>query len=442
MSLVSPINVLSAQPLADVPTAEGHGSSMTTTTMTVTVHHDYRDEVREVVAGVDTHANTHHVAVLSSTGARLGDREVPATPVGYRELIDFVASYGAVRMIGVETASSCGSGLARMLTVEGVKFREVIRPRRAQRRHGKSDPLDAYAAAEQALADPEGLPVAKSGVGAVEQNRVLLTVRRSAIKARVAAIPQIKSLLVTAPEAVKERWAHLPDRALLTAMAATRPGPATDSVDAATGQALHRLARRYHCLSTEIAELDNDLRSLINTAAPAMIATKGYGVITAGTLLVTAGANPSRLRSEASFAALCGTSPIPASSGKTQRYRLNRGGDRQANWALHQIALVRMSNDPRTREYAVRLRASGKSKKDVLRCLKRAIAREAFHLIAHPELVPETADLRALRHQRGVTLVQAAMAIGAEPARLSELERGKRPDAVLTTNYRRWLTAD
>ena len=184
------------------------------------------------------------------------------------------------------------------------------------------------------------------------------------------------------------------------------------------------------------------MRTLVNTAAPAMIATKGYGVITAATLLVTAGANPERLRSEASFAALCGTSPIPASSGKTRRYRLNRGGDRQANWALHQIALVRMSNEPRTREYATRLRATGKSNKDILRCLKRAIAREAFHLIAHPEPVPETTDLRALRHQRGLTLVQAAMSIGAEPARLSELERGRRPDAVLATAYRRWLTAD
>src|SRR5690625_5007258 len=162
-----------------------------------------------------------------------------------------------------------------------------------------------------------------------------------------------------------------------------------------------------------------------------MNATKGYGVITTSSLLVTAGSNPERLRSEASFAALCGASPIPASSGKTNRYRLNRGGDRQANWALHQIALVRLSNDPRTKAYAARLRANGKTKKDVLRCLKRAIAREAFHLLVHPHPVPATEDLRDLRHQRRATLVQAAISIGAEPTRLSELERGKRPNAKL-----------
>ena len=151
--------------------------------------------------------------------------------------------------------------------------------------------------------------------------------------------------------------------------------------------------------------------------------------------------NPERLRSEASFAALCGASPIPASSGKTNRFRLNRGGDRQANWALHQIALVRLSNDQRTKDYTARLRGNGKSKKEVLRCLKRAIAREAFHLLVHPEPVPVTEDLRVLRLNRGVTLVRAAISIGAEPARISELERGKRPNADLANTYRAWLTS-
>ena len=402
---------------------------MTTTTSAVTLGL----EARAVVAGVDTHASTHHVGVCSLTGTRLGDMEIPASPAGYRTLVDFVATFGVVQMVGIEGTSSYGAGLARFLTTEAIEFREVIRPRRTPRRQGKSDPLDAYAAAEQVLADPDSLPIAKSGDGIVEQIRVSLTVRRSAIKARVAAFRQIKSLLITAPESIKQRWAHLPDRELLTSLAATRPRPATDSVAAATVRTLRRLARRHHYLGMEITELDDDLRELVNTAAPAMITT--------ATLLVTAGANPQRLRSEASFAALCGTSPIPASSGKTRRYRLNRGGDRQANWALHQIALVRLSNDPRTRDYADRLRATGKSKKDVLRCLKRAIAREAFHLIAHPQPAPVTTDLRALRHQRGSTLVHAAMSIGAEPARLSELERGKRPDALLTARYRRWLTA-
>lgn len=327
------------------------------------------------------------------------------------------------------------------MRAQQVNIREIIRPRRSQRRRGKSDPIDAYAAAQQALADPESLPLAKTGDGLVEQVRLLLTVRRSAVKARVAVIRQIKSLLVTAPEAIRSRWERSSEHQVIEELAATRPGAPTASVDAATGHALRRLARRHRYLTSEIDELEEDLRALVGRAAPAMIATKGYGVITTATLLVTPGSNPERLRSEASFAALCGASPIPASSGKTQRFRLNRGGDRQANWALHQIALVRLSNDQRTKEYSARLRAKGKTKKEVLRCLKRAIAREAFHLLVHPEPVPTTVDLRELRHRRGATLVQAAMSIGAEPARLSELERGRRLNAQLATAYRAWLTS-
>ena len=170
-----------------------------------------------------------------------------------------------------------------------------------------------------------------------------------------------------------------------------------------------------------------------------MLATKGYGVITTATLLVTAGDNPGRIRTEASFAALCGAAPTPASSGKTNRHRLNRGGDRQANWALHQIALVRLSSDPRTKAYAARLTATGKNCKEILRCLKRAIAREAWHLLTHPQPAPRTDDLRRLRHERGLTLTQAAHHLNTHPARISELERGTRPDTTLTAAYRQWL---
>lgn len=231
-------------------------------------------------------------------------------------------------------------------------------------------------------------PVAKSSDGPVEQIRVLMAVRRSAMKARVAAHRQITSLLITAPDAVRTRFAPLTGARLIDTLAATRPGPATDTVTTAAGQALRRLARRHQDLTAEIAEIDAELRVLVTRTAPTMLATPGFGVITTATLLLTAGDNPGRLRSEASFAALCGAAPIPASSGKTTRHRLNRGGDRQANWALHQIALVRLSTDPRTKAYAARLRVSGKSKKDVLRCLKRAIAREAWHLLVHPAPVP------------------------------------------------------
>lgn len=393
----------------------------------------------EVVAGVDTHADTHHVAVLARTGARLGDRQVPATVAGYEQLLTFVASYGTIALIGIEGTSSYGAGLARHLHAAGVPIREVIRPKRAQRRRGKSDPIDAYAAAAQALAEPEALPVAKTGDGAVEQVRILLAARRSAVKARTAALRQIGSLLITAPDTVRARWANLTGHALTDTLAATRPGSAVDSVAAAAGQALRTLARRCQYLSSEIDDIEDGLRVLVTRAAPTMLATKGYGVITAATLLITAGDNPTRLRSEASFAALCGAAPIPASSGKTNRHRLNRGGDRQANWALHQIALVRMSTDPRTKAYAAKLRATGKTSKDILRCLKRAIARETYHLLVHPRPVPVTDDLRQLRHERCLTLARAAADLHTVPARISELERGTRLDINLATAYREWL---
>lgn len=395
-----------------------------------------------VVAGVDTHKDTHHVAVLAvGTGARLGDLKVPATPAGYDQLLSFVASFGAIRLIGIEGTSSYGAGLARSLATAGVSIREVIRPKRAQRRRGKSDPIDAYAAAAQALAEPETLPVAKTNDGPVEQIRVLMAVRRSAMKARVAAHRQITCLLITAPEALKARFTDLTGNRLIDTLATTRPGPATTSVSAATGQALRRLARRHQNLTAEIDEIDTELHTLTIQAAPTMLATKGYGVITTATLLISAGDNPDRLRTEASFAALRGAAPIPASSGKTTRHRLNRGGDRQGNWALHQIALVRLSTDTRTKTYAAKLRAAGKSKKDVLRCLKRAIAREAWHLLVHPTPAPRTDDLRTLRHQRGLTLTQVAQHLSTAPTRISELERGTRPDILLSNAYREYLTA-
>lgn len=306
-------------PLTDVPPfGQGkHESMMTNRTAESTS--DPAD--LPVVARVDTHADTHHVAVLSTTGARLGDQQVPTTPAGHEPLLTFVRAFGQIQLIGIEGTSSYGAGLSRYLLAHDVEIREIIRPRRAARRHGKSDPFDAYAAAGQALAEPDSLPLAKTGDGVVEQIRVLLTVRRSAIKARVALTRQIKSLLITAPEAVRTRWTGMAQACLIDSLAATRPGPDTDSTTSATGQGLRRLARRCQYLTTEITEADDELRALLDFAAPSMIATKGYSVITTATLLITAGSNPERLRSEASFAALCGTSPIPASSGKTNRYR-------------------------------------------------------------------------------------------------------------------------
>lgn len=394
----------------------------------------------QVIAGIDTHSLTHHVAIIAVTGARLGDREFPATPAGHGAIAAFIAAFGDVVRVGVEGTGSYGAALSRSLRSEGLTVAEVIRPKRAQRRRGKSDPIDAYAAAEQALANPD-LPLPKDGDGLVEQIRVLLTTRNSAIKSRSSSMQQIKSLLVTAPDQVRSRWRAASDTELIAGLAATRPDEATMSVSAATTTALRTLARRYQHLSDEIATTDTDLDTLVTQASPELAATYGIGTTTAAQLLVTAGDNPQRLHSEAAFAALCGASPIPASSGKTHRHRLNRGGDRDANRALHTIALVRMSHDARTRVYVERRTAEGKTAKEIIRCLKRAIAREVWHLLTHPEPLPDITDLRPLRVSKAITLQRAADHFKTWPTAISRLERGQLRDDNLANNYRQWLAS-
>jgi transposase len=278
----------------------------------------------------------------------------------------------------MEGTGAYGAELARFLTARGITVVEVDRPdRRARRAHGKSDPIDAYAAATAVLSGrASGTPKSRNGI--VEAIRALRVVRKSAVKARTQTINQIRSLLVTAPSALREKLRGLPTALLIDTLARTRPtGDLTDPASAAK-TALRRLARRYQALQQEIKEADADLAPLVTRAAPSLVALPGVGIETAGQLLITAGDNPDRLRSEASFAHLCAAAPIPASSGRTNRHRINRGGDRHANSALYTIVLVRMQCDPRTRDYVARRTAEGMSTKDVMRCLKRFVAREVY----------------------------------------------------------------
>lgn len=396
----------------------------------------------KVVAGVDTHADTHHVAVVdATTGGVLGDKKFPTGRAGYAALVAFVCTFGHVVRFGVEGTNSYGAGLARYLRGAGHTVVEVIRPNRAERRlRGKSDPLDAITAARTALT-PDRLPTPKTSDGAVEAIRVLLTTRRSAVKARTGAMQQICSILVSAPDDLRQQYEPLPARVRLERLRRIRPGADLADVHTITSRCLKQLATRCGDLDREIAAIDASLRQAINDTAPALLAANGVGVVTAATLLVTAGDNPERVTTEASLAALCGVSPIPASSGKTTRHRLNRGGDRQGNWAIHQIALCRMSSDERTRAYIGKKRAEGKSTKEAMRCLKRAICREVYRLLTTPPEVPRIDDLRPLRQARGITLTAAANHFGIWPAKISTLERGLRRDDDLANAYREWLTA-
>ncbi|MEW2079082.1 IS110 family transposase [Streptomyces sp. NPDC013433] len=333
----------------------------------------------EVIGGIDTHTDVHQAAVIDTIGRHLATEAFPTTPAGYRDLLEWLRSHGRVLVVGMEGTGSFGAELGRCLRANQITVIEVDRPdRRARRAAGKSDSIDAYAAATAVLAGrATGTP--KHRDGAVEAIRGLRVVRASAVKARTQTINQIKSLVITAPAEVREALRSLTTTELVRRLAASRPGTGLAAPATAVRLALKRLARRYRHLSEEIADADRDLRVLIARTAPGLLALTGVGPETAGQLLVTAGDNPDRLASEASFAHLCAAAPVPASSGRTDRHRLNRGGDRQANRALHTIVLVRMRHDPRTRDYVARRTLEGLKTKDIFRCLKRFVAREVHH---------------------------------------------------------------
>jgi transposase len=326
-------------------------------------------EITNVIVGVDTHADTHHVALINEYGKHLADKKFLATGSGYRGIIAFATSYGPVLAAGLEGTGSYGAELARVMAGAGFQVIEVNRPnRQARRLHGKSDPLDAYQAAEAVLAK-RGTSMPKTRDGYVEALRVIQAGRTSALKARTALICQIKSILITATEGLRAKYRGLSTAALIKALAASRPvGLEADPVTA-TAATLKKLAQRHHHLTAEIIDADARLKRIITAHAPGLTAITGIGSIVATQLLVTMGDNPDRLTSEAQFAALTGTAPIPASSGKTNRHRLSRGGDRAANAAIHHIALVRMSTDQRTKNYVIKRTAEGKSKREILRCL-------------------------------------------------------------------------
>lgn len=396
---------------------------------------------RPVVAGADTHSETHHVAVLdAATGAVLGDRQFPATMAGYRAILAFLAAFGHLVRVGIEGTNSYGAGLSRHLHAAGIEVREVIRPNRAQRRlRGKSDPLDAITAAQVALSSDD-LAMPKTSDGPVESIRVLTMVRDSAVKARAKVLQQMKMILVSAPTSQREKLQKLGEKALLDALHRSRPGDPGTGVEHATQTALRQLARRHAHLSEEIDQTTNQLRVLVEHVSPALLAAKGVGVVTAAQLLITVGDNPQRITSKAAFAALTGVSPIPASSGKTNRHRLNRGGDRRANSAIHTIALVRMSADARTKAYIAKKVAEGKTKLEAIRCLKRHIANDLFTLITNPPAIPDITDLRPARLARGLSLQTVADHFGVWPMHISTIERGKRRDDELAHRYREWLT--
>ncbi len=335
--------------------------------------------VRMIVGGVDTHADTHVAAAIDANGGVLGIESFPADESGFEALLGWLACHGEIQMVGVEGTGSWGVGLSRFLHDHGVTVIEVDRPNRQNRRKvGKSDTTDAVAAARAALSGSASV-TPKTRNGPVEQMRILMVARRSARSQRIETLNQLRHLVFTGPEEIRGRFKDRPKTGLVTEVAKLRPRKGSDPVLFTTMVTMRGLARRIEQLNTEIKHLDSMLIELVAETAPSLVGLYGVGTDTAASLLVTAGDNPDRLRTERSWAHLCGVCPIPTGSGKTSgRHRLNRGGDRQANAALYRIVLTRMARDEQTRTYVARRRDEGKNTAEIMRCLKRYVARETF----------------------------------------------------------------
>ena len=337
-----------------------------------------------VVGGVDTHLDTHTAAAVTGTGVFLGSRQFPATSAGYRQLLDWLQGFGVVDRVGVEGTGSYGAGLTRHLTARQVEVVEVDRPDRAtRRRQGKSDPIDAHNAA-MAVLSGRATGVPKDSLGKVEALRNLRVARNDAVNHRAQTITKLKAIIATAPNELRDQFKPLGTPDLIRQVAALRPdlaAAAAGDITAAVKTTMRSLARTYRHLSDQIAELDALITPLIRVINPTILDVHGLGPDTAGQLLVTAGSNPTRMRSEACFAMLTGAAPLPASSGRTNRHRINHGGDRQANKALWRIALTRMATDQRTKNYIAKRTQEGLTKRDIIRCLKRYIAREIFPIL-------------------------------------------------------------
>ncbi|MEU2874708.1 IS110 family transposase [Streptomyces olivoreticuli] len=333
----------------------------------------------EVVLGADTHKDAHVAAVTTNVGLVLDSAGFPATAAGYQQLLAWAREHGQVHRAGVEGTGSYGAALARFLRTQDVEVIEVNRPDRAmRRRHGKNDTVDAEAAA-QAVLSQRATAVPKDGVGPVEDMRLYKLAKDSAVKARTQATNRLKAVLVNTDPALREALAGLGTLALITACSQLEETKWPGS--AAAVCTLRILARWIHALAAEIRDLTNRIVNKGKAAAPALLDQYGVGPDSAATLLLTAGDNPGRLTSEAAFAALCGVSPVERSSGRTHRHRLNRGGDRQANAALWRIVLTRLRDEPRSRSYLQRRTAEGRSRRDIVRCLKRYVARDLFGII-------------------------------------------------------------
>lgn len=394
-------------------------------------------ERKTVIAGVDTHKDAHVLCVLDALGRKILARSFPATAEGYDELAAAIGSPEECLVVGVEGTASYGSGLAKRLVELGYEVREVLRPKRDRARRGsqKNDFKDAERAARDAIAGA-GASVPKSKDGWVESLRYLVAARTQAVKASTATINSIKGLLSTAPEPIRAKYSAMRTEDMMSSLARKRAKE--DEVEEAIFASLRMLARIWAEAREHADDAEKRIKAILSEHAPALLGTDGCGPISGATLAIAAGDNPDRMKSEASFAALCGVSPVEASSGKVVRHRLNRGGNRQANCAIHRIVVSRMATDERTKDYVERRTKEGKSKKEIMRCLKRYVAREIYGVLMNPRTCAvneEGSRLRELRKSMGMTQAEVASTMMVSAATIGRIERGLGASANLEEQY-------
>lgn len=392
---------------------------------------------RVVYGGVDTHKDFHVAAAIDDIGRILSTETFPANTAGYRRLKRWLECHGQVVKVGVEGTGSYGMGLTRFLASDDIEVIEVNRPnRQLRRRRGKSDTVDAAA---RAVLSGEATSVPKAADGIIEAIRALRMVFCSTRNTRTRIANQIRDLLVTAPDHLREALEPLNTDDRVGQAARFRcTGDPTDPAEA-TKIALRTLARQHVALTVDLDALRSRLDDLTAQANPALRHAVGIGPDVASILLAAAGDNPERLTSDARFAALCGASPVEASSGKHVSHRLNKGGNRHANHTLWRIAMVRMTCHQPTKDYVARRRAEGKSQRFIIRCLKRYIAREVHQLLLNPQLATTGRDLRAARRTLGHTQEHVASVLGCASTRISNLENDQHCNHELETRYRSWL---
>ncbi len=399
-------------------------------------------QMGKVWVGVDTHKDAHVVCVLDASGCKIAEGRFEASARGYAQIAKLIGDAKGCSAVGIEGTSSYGAGLYRYLDERGYSILEALTPHRRPRGKGtaKNDSIDAERAARDAMAG-NCTVIPKSQRGWVEAARCLIVARRAAIKTRTSCASSIRRLIDTADDGIRARYSHASIKEICDKV---RVDDAEEGIVAeGTYEALRSLAFLWRSSSEEADRIEEAIAELVRDNAPALLDMEGCGALCAATLAVAAGDNPERIVDDAAFASLCGAAPLEASSGKVVRHRLNRGGNRQANCALHKMAIQRMRFDDRTKAYVDRRLAQGKTRREIIRCLKRYLCREVLRALKDPHAVSED-DGKALKQRRmrlGLTQREIEAHAGFGKGVASRIENGSCTNKMKREAYALALSA-